>query len=159
MFDFDQTDDGAVLAGHTTGYDPSTGIASCSERMQRATSCGHRLWQPKRLQPRVHSRRVLWDPTNPRRWICHGGGSGDEQLLEDTHPAGSSDEWKAYVIKTDSNGDLEWEAVYDDGPDNGNNAAEYIGLTDDGGYILFTDTDSTGEMTQKLDSWCLTPEP
>ena len=89
------------------------------------------------------------------------GGSGDEySYSEDTHPAGSSDEWKAYVIKTDSNGDLEWEAVYDDGPDNGNNAAEYIGLTDDGGYILFTDTDSTGEMTPNNFGFMkLTPEP
>ena len=120
--------------------------------MLRTDAEGNLLWSQTFGNPRGYNPEFIHDECygirqTPDGGFVMAGGSGDEyDYSEDNHPAGSSDEWKAYVVKTDSNGDLEWEAVYDDGPDNGNNAAEYIGLTDDGGYILFTDTDSTGEM-------------
>lgn len=74
------------------------------------------------------------------------GGSGDEYLYSaGGHPSGPSDEWKVYLIRTDSDGELEWQNVYGDGADSGNNAGEFITLTSDGGFMVFTDTDSAGE--------------
>ena len=149
-FDFDQTTDGGyVLAGHTTGY----GSVNWDCLMIRTDAEGNLLWEQTFGNPRGYNPEFIHDECygirqTPDGGFVMAGGSGDEyDYSEDNHPAGSSDEWKAYVVKTDANGDLEWEAIYDDGPDNGNNAAEYIGLTDDGGYILFNDSDSTGEMT------------
>ena len=71
------------------------------------------------------------------------GGTGDEVSKSETgHPAGTSSEWKSYVVRTDGNGNTLWTGVYGDGADNGHNAAEFVSLTADGGYILFNDTDS-----------------
>lgn len=70
------------------------------------------------------------------------GCSGDEfAYYQDGHPSGPSDDWKAYLVKTDAHGNLLWDAVYPPGS-MANNAAEFIALTRDGGYIIFTDTDS-----------------
>jgi len=41
-------------------------------------------------------------------------------------------------------GELDWMQVYGDGSGAGNNATEFLGLTDDGGYLLLNDTDSAG---------------
>jgi len=72
--------------------------------------------------------------------IC--GGSGDEyRYSEEGHSSGSSDEWKAYLVKVDGDGNLLWEAVYP-AESVGNNAGEFVALTIDGGYVIFTDTDS-----------------
>ena len=162
-FDFDQTTDGGyVLGGHTTGY----GNANWDCLMIRTDSQGNLQWAHTFGNPRGYDSAFIHDECYGIRQTPDGGyvmagGSGDEyDYSENTHPTGSSDEWKAYVIKTDLNGALEWEAIYDDGPDNGNNAAEYIGLTKDGGYILFNDTDSTGEMEPNNFGFMkLTPEP
>jgi hypothetical protein len=71
------------------------------------------------------------------------GGSGDEHdpYSASGHPAGPSDKWKAYLVRTDSIGNMLWEGIYPT-TSVGNNAAEYIGLTNDGGFIVFVDTDS-----------------
>ena len=61
-------------------------------------------------------------------------------------PSGVASEWKSYLIKVDANGDLLWEQIYGDGAGNGNNAAESLALTEDGGYMLFNDSDSIGTM-------------
>ena len=42
----------------------------------------------------------------------------------------------------DGDGNVVWEGVYPPDGDSGNNSAEYVGLTSDGGYIVFTDSDS-----------------
>ena len=73
------------------------------------------------------------------------GGSGDEDSYSGRgHPAGSSDIWKSYVVRTDGKGNLLWQGLYGDPA--GNNAGEYINLTIDGGYIIFTDSDTAGDM-------------
>ena len=48
------------------------------------------------------------------------------------------------MVKTDAKGNLQWQAVYGDPV--GNNAGEYINLTRDGGYVIFTDSDTAGAM-------------
>ena len=75
------------------------------------------------------------------------------------------------VVKTDAKGDLEWQKVIGEsrsaeygtfvteiadgfiaagaltsGDLEGNNAGEYINLTRDGGYVVFTDSDTVGSM-------------
>ena len=60
------------------------------------------------------------------------------------HPGGPSDIWKSYVVKTDANGNPQWQAVYGDPA--GTNAGEYINPTRDGGYVIFTDSDTAGAV-------------
>ena len=75
------------------------------------------------------------------------GGTGDEYLYSaDGHSSGPSDEWKVYLVRTDADGKLLWQNVYGDEPEAGHNAGEFLGLTEDGGFIIFTDTDSAGSM-------------
>ena len=71
------------------------------------------------------------------------GGTGDEtdDYEESGHPSGPSGEWKAYLVKINPNGEVIWEAVYGDN-DQGHNAAEFLDTTNDGGIILFNDSDT-----------------
>lgn len=162
-FDFDRTRDGGyVLAGHTTGY----GTANWDCLMIRTDQSGDVIWERTFGNPRGYNPEYIHDECygirhTPDGGFIMAGGTGDEyDYSESGHPTGVSDEWKAYVVRTDDNGDLMWEAIYDDGPDAGNNAAEYIGLTSDGGFILFNDSDSTGEMAPNNFGFMkLSPEP
>jgi len=147
-FDFDQTDDGgAILAGHTTGY----GAANWDCLLQRIDAEGELVWAKTFGQPRGYSASYVHDECYGVRVLDDGGfvmtgGSGDEYLYSaEGHPSGPSDEWKVYLIRTDSDGELEWQNVYGDGADSGNNAGEFMTLTSDGGFMVFTDTDSAGE--------------
>lgn len=86
--------------------------------------------------------------TLPGGGLIAGDGTGDEYgYSANTHPSGTSDEWKSYVIRLDEDGKLIYEGIYGgaEGPDTVNNAAEFVALTDDGGFVLFTDTDRDGE--------------
>jgi len=71
------------------------------------------------------------------------GGTGDEtdEYEEDGHPSGPSGEWKSYLVKINSNGEFVWEEVYGEN-DKGHNAAEFLDITNDGGFILFNDSDN-----------------
>ena len=70
------------------------------------------------------------------------GGTGDhsEEFSSYGHSSGPSDEWKVLLVETDGEGNLESMKVH--GPEGGHNAGEYVGLTSDGGFIVFTDTDT-----------------
>ena len=75
------------------------------------------------------------------------GGTGDEyEYSKSGHPKGRSDLWLVYVVKTDPIGNLMWESLYRSLE--GNNAGEYINLTSDGGYVIFTDSDTAGAMEE-----------
>jgi hypothetical protein len=113
----------------------------------KVDSSGKQEWVKTFGQPRGYDPKWIHDESYGVRATKDGGfivagGSGDEfPYSASGHPAGPSDEWKAYLVKTDKDGNTLWDAVY---PANsvGNNAAEFIALTKDGGYIVFTDTDS-----------------
>jgi hypothetical protein len=76
------------------------------------------------------------------------GGTGDEYRYSAAgHPFGPSDLWLAYLVRTDANGDVLWQGLY--GDLDGNNAGEYIALTRDGGYVVFTDSDTAGSMGEE----------
>ena len=51
-----------------------------------------------------------------------------------------------YITRTNKTGELKWKGLY--GSPDGNNAAEYINLTNDGGFVIFTDSDTVGVMKQ-----------
>lgn len=143
-FDFDLTHDGGyIFAGHTLSY----GSVNWDYLLIKVDSSGNQEWVRTFGQPRGYDPKWIHDESYGVRATQDGGyivagGSGDEfPYSESGHPSGPSDEWKAYLVKTDKDGNTLWDAVY---PPNsvGNNAAEFIALTSDGGYVVFTDTDS-----------------
>jgi hypothetical protein len=143
-YDFVLTDDGGyILAGHTRGY----GSVNWDYLLLKVGPDETEQWHKTFGQPRGYDAEFIHDESYGVRQTPDGGyliagGSGDEfSYSESGHPAGPSDEWKAYVVKTDADGNTLWEGLYG-APDSGNNAAEYIALTDDGGFIIFSDSDS-----------------
>ena len=146
-FDFDMADDGSfVLAGHTLGH----GATNWDCLMQKVSADGELEWFQRFGQPRGYDAQYIHDECYGVRVDTDGGyvmagGTGDEyDSSESGHSTGSSDEWKGLLIKVTPAGDLSWMQVYGDGAGQGHNATEFLGLTSDGGYLLFNDTDSAG---------------
>ena len=144
-FDFDDTADGGfVFAGHTLGY----GVENWDCLMGRVDAEGELLWTKVFGQPRGYDAKIIHDEcygirSTPDGGVVMAGGTGDEVASnQNGHPSGPSSEWKNYVVRTDGDGEMVWTGVYGDGAQAGNNAAEYLALTEDGGFILFTDSDS-----------------
>ncbi len=144
-FDFDLTDDGGfIVGGHTTGY----GVENWDCLLMKIDASGNESWHRIFGQPRGYAASFIHDECYGVRQDAKGGyvlvgGTGDEYSYSASgHPSGPSDEWKAYLIVTDGSGNVIDEAVFGDGPGAGNNAGEYLTLTDDGCYMIFTDTDS-----------------
>jgi len=143
-FDFDLTlDGGYILTGHTLSY----GVANWDYLVLKIDKDGNEEWVKTFGQPRGYEPKWIHDESYAVRSTSDGGyiicgGTGDEYSYSATgHDSGKSDEWKAYLVKLDSDGHLLWEAVYP-AESVGNNAGEFIALTNDGGYVIFTDTDS-----------------
>ena len=149
---FDMTLDpagGFVLAGHTTGY----GAENWDCITIAVAEDGTERWMTRFGQPRGFSGRYIHDEcygiqSTPDGGFVVAGGTGDEYgaYSSCSEAYGCSDEWKSYVVRLDADGEVVWQAVYG-GNDRGHNAAEYIGLTADGGYMIFSDTDemATGD--------------
>lgn len=142
-------DGGFVLAGHTTGY----GAENWDCIAISVDEDGAERWSTRFGQPRGFSGGYIHDECYGIQQDTDGGfivagGTGDEyeEYSSCASDYGCSDEWKAYVVKLTAAGEIAWQSVYG-GTDEGNNAAEYINLTSDGGYILFNDTDemATGD--------------
>lgn len=143
-YDFDLTTDGGfILGGHTTSY----GVSNWDYLLMKIDSSGNEEWHKTFGQPRGYDAEYIHDEAYGVSQVPDGGyiiagGSGDEYGYSASgHSAGPSDEWKAYLVRTNGTGEMLWQGVYPEEGDVGNTAAEYIGLTDDGGYIVFTDTD------------------
>ena len=143
-YDFDLTMDGGyIFAGHTRSY----GVVNWDYMLMKIDSTGTEEWTRTFGQPRGYDPRWIHDESYGVRATPDGGyiivgGSGDEYgYSAGGHASGPSDEWKVYIVKTDGKGTLLWEGIYP-AHSVGNNAGEFIALTDDGGYIIFTDTDS-----------------
>jgi hypothetical protein len=144
LYDFDVAlDGGYILAGHTLSY----GVSNWDYLMIKVDSEGTEEWHKTFGQPRGYDPNYIHDESYGVRQTTDGGyiiagGSGDEyEYSASGHPSGPSDEWKVYVVRTDSEGNTLWEGIYP-GWSTGNNGGEYIELTNDGGYIIFVDTDS-----------------
>jgi len=146
LYDFDLTSDGGyILAGHTVSY----GVENWDYLLMKIDSQGNEEWHKIFGQPRGYDARYIHDESYGVRETPDGGyiicgGSGDESSYSESgHPSGPSDEWKVYIVRTDHQGNILWEGIYPE-YSVGNNGGEYIGLTSDGGYIVFVDTDTQG---------------
>jgi hypothetical protein len=152
LYDSDLTKDGGyILAGHKLIFGAVSNNTDIFDFwLVKVDSEGNLQWDKTFGQPRGYDARHIRDESYGVKATCDGGyimvgGTGDEDSYSASgHPAGPSDIWKSYVVRTDSNGDLLWQGLY--GDPTGNNAGEYINLTSDGGYVIFTDSDTAGPM-------------
>jgi hypothetical protein len=147
-YDFDLTKDGGyILGGHTRS--PSYGVVNWDFLMMKIDSKGNEEWHRTFGQPRGYDPNYIHDEAYGIRQTPDGGfvitgGTGDEyEYSASGSPYGTSDIWKVYLVKVDHKGDLLWQAVY--GGNHDNNAGEYLGLTNDGGYIIGSDSDDAGK--------------
>jgi hypothetical protein len=147
VFDFAVTADGGyIFAGHSRS--PSYGTVNWDFYLLKVGSDKKEQWHRTFGQPRGYDAKYIHDEAygvqqTPDGGFIIAGGSGDEYpYSESGHPAGPSDEWKAYLVRTDAHGNVQWEGIYPPVSAGGNNAAEHINLTHDGGYIVCTDTDT-----------------
>ena len=144
-FDFALTMDGGfIFCGHTRSY----GVANWDFLLLKVAKDRKEEWHKTFGQPRRYDARYIHDESYGVKQTPDGGyvvtgGTGDEyRYTASGHPLGRSDLWWAYVVRTDGDGNLLWEGLY--GDPEGNNAGEYINLTRDGGYVVFTDSDTAG---------------
>ena len=152
LFDSDSTTDGGfILAGHKLVLGAVSDNTDVFDFwLVKVDRDGNLEWDKTFGQPRGYDPRHIRDESYGVKQTPDGGyvmvgGTGDEDSYSASgHPAGPSDIWKAYVVRTDADGKLLWEGVY--GEPAGNNAGEYINLTSDGGYVVFTDSDTAGKM-------------
>ncbi len=144
-FDFEYIpEEGYVLAGHTN----SIAAVNWDGLMTKVDTNGNLLWRKTVGQPRGYDPRFIHDEfygivVDSDGSYVMSGGTGDEtdEYEEDGHPSGPSGEWKSYLVKINSNGDFVWEEVYGENNE-GHNAAEFLDTTNDGGFILFNDSDN-----------------
>jgi hypothetical protein len=145
LYDFDLTDDdGYILAGHTLSY----GVTNWDYLLMKIDSEGTEEWHKTFGQPRGYDAEFIHDEAYGVRQtpdggyvICGGSGDEDDNYSGSDHYSGPSDEWKVYLVRTDGDGTMQWEGIYPTWSV-GNNGGEYLGLTSDGGYIVFVDTDT-----------------
>jgi len=149
VFDFAVTTDGGyIFSGHSRS--PSYGTVNWDYYLLKIGHDKKEQWHKTFGQPRGYDAKFIHDESYGVKQTPDGGyvvvgGSGDEyRYSESGRPGGPSDLWRAYVVRTDAEGNLLWQGLY--GELQGNNAGEYINLTSDGGYIIFTDSDTAGSM-------------
>ena len=141
------TDGGYILGGHTRS--PSYGVVNWDFLLMKIDGQGNEEWHRVFGQPRGYDPKYIHDEAYGVRQTLDGGyilvgGTGDEYPYSASgHAKGKSDIWQVFAVKVDPNGELLWEAVY--GSPRSHDAGEYLGLTQDGGYIIGTDSDSAGE--------------
>ena len=147
-FDMDLTPDGYVLAGHTTSY----GKGGWDAWLVKVDHKGNLQWQKSFGQPLGGSPRLIYDECYGVKATADGGfvlacGSGIEpKNRKDRKDPRNT--WAAYLVRTDHKGNLLWEYTYHN-PKEGHNAAEYVTICKDGGYLLFLDSDTTGNMGEE----------
>jgi beta-galactosidase len=147
VFDFAVTSDGGyIFGGHSRS--PSYGTVNWDYYLLKVGPDKKEQWHRTFGQPRGYDAKYIHDEAYGVGQTADGGfiiagGSGDEYPYSKSgHRAGPSDEWKAYLVKTDAQGNVQWEGLYPTTSAGGNNAAEHVNLTSDGGYIVCTDSDT-----------------
>jgi hypothetical protein len=146
-FGLDLGEDGSIfLTGHTL-----SGVVNWDTYTMKLDSDGVKLWEQVVGNPRGFDLQWIHDETWGIKATCDGGciisaGTGDEYSYTAHVDGVSSDQWEAYIVKYDANGNLEWQATYnsDDFGQEGSWAAEDIDLTSDGGAIIAVDNGQFG---------------
>lgn len=143
-FGLDLGPDGSIfLAGHTL-----SGTANWDTWTLKLDGDGNQLWARIRGNPRGFDPTWIHDETWGIKATPDGGcviaaGTGDEYAYSDCNAGVCSDQWEAYIVKYDGDGDLEWQETYSPGPGE-DWAAEDIDLTSDGGAIVAVDNSQFG---------------
>ena len=147
LFDMDITkNDYVVFTGHTTGF--QTANWDCIVML--IDDQGNEVWKNIFGNPRGYDPKFILDECYGVRETLDGGfvvtgGTGDHSdYLGTGHPNGTSDDWKVLLSEFDKDGNMTSINVFGGGLDKGNDAGEFIDVTSDGGYIVFSDTDSKG---------------
>ena len=156
-FGMDVATDGSIfLTGHTISETVAPDETMDSTPWETYTikldSSGNKLWEKKRGNPRGFDARYIHDETWGIKATCDGGciisaGTGDEYDDYSAQIGGVySDQWEAYIVKYDANGNMEWEETFssEDFGLVGDWAAEDIDLTSDGGAIIAVDNGEFG---------------
>ena len=145
-YDLDLTPDhGYVLAGHTISYGRAGGWDAW---LVKVGGDGRMQWHKSFGQPLGGDPEQIFDECYGVKTTSDGGfvmacGSG----IEPENRTAKDDPrnlWAAYVVRTDARGNLLWEFTYHT-PRKGHNAAEYVNVCRDGGYIVFLDSDTEGK--------------
>ncbi len=125
-FSVDQTADGGyIVAGYTSSY----GAGGLDMWLVRTDSAGDSLWTKT-------FGGLYWDWATSVQQTSDGGFI----LTGMTDTSGTGD-WDVCLVKTDINGEAEWVRLF--GADNCDNGMS-VCQTDDGGYIVLSDTYSYG---------------
>ncbi len=141
-FDFDLAhDNGFILGGHTRTYTKVVG--GWDAWLVKTDSDGNLQWHSSFGEPMGGDPLWIYDEAYGVRSTPDGGyvlacGTGvePENAEDDNNP---NNFWSSYVIKTNASGELQWEHIYK--KDDMHNAAEYVNICKDGGYIVFLDAD------------------
>lgn len=141
-YDFDLTpDNGFILAGHTQTYVKVED--GWDAWLVKTDGNGNLQWHKSFGEPLGGDPLWIYDEAYGVKSTPDGGyilaaGTGiePENAKDDDNP---NNFWSSYVIKTDAHGELQWEHIYK--KEDMHNAAEYINICKDGGYIIFLDAD------------------
>ncbi len=147
FFDMEPTDDGWVLAGHST-----SGGTGWDAWIVRVDKKGELLWQKRFGQPLGGDEALIFDECYGVKQASDGGyvmacGSG----VEPDNIQNENDKrnvWAAYLIKTDDSGNRQWEYTYHR-PDAGHNACEWVIPVREGGYLMLLDSDHLGDAAEE----------
>lgn len=151
LYDFDVASDGGyVMGGHKLVYGSVSDNTDVFDFwLVKVDSNGELEWEKTFGQPRGYNPRYTRDECYGVRQtpdggyiMCGGNGDETESFSESGSPFGPSDIWQVYLVKTDAQGNLEWQSCY--GSTKHHDAGEYLGLTRDGGYIIAVDADEAG---------------
>ncbi len=144
-FDIDKQGN-LIQAGHTTKSPLSN---NWDIELTKVNARGEKIWTKFFGQPRGYNPRWIHDEVWGARATPDGGwlavaGTGDETSRYEGkgHPSGNSGQWKIYLIKTDSSGNLDWQGIY--GTSRGDWAGEDVCLTQDGGALVANDCGKFG---------------
>ncbi len=144
-FGMDVGADGSIfLTGHTL-----SGTENWDTYTVKLDNDGTLLWEVKQGNPRGFNPKYIHDEAWGIKATPDGGcivvaGTGDEySIYSECNGADCSDTWHVYLIKIDSNGNLEWQTTYNDDLSS-DWAGEDIDLTSDGSAIVAVDNGSFG---------------
>lgn len=144
---FDSKPSGKILlAGHTRKSPLSK---NWDIELLQVDANGKKEWTKFFGQPRGYEGKWIHDEVWGARSTPDGGwlaiaGTGDEtgRYEGEGHQSGSSGQWKIYLIKTDGQGNLEWEGIYGDKETDW--AGEDVCITRDGGALIANDCGAFG---------------
>ena len=128
------SDGGYIVAGHSESH----GNGGWDFYLLKTDSNGNMQWQNNYGQPGlIYDEAWGVQQTSDGGYILAGGTGIEPGML----PGKDEGVWSVYVVKTDSVGNMQWDLTYGN---TSHNAAEFIALTDDGGYIVIVDSDGYG---------------